>query len=197
MDCTFCLDCVHACPHHNVGVLARPPGSDLLHAASGSEVGSIGKRPDLAVLIVILVFGAFVNAAGMVAPILAWRDRLESLVRPASPLLVTSLLYFFGLLVLPLVAVGWRGRSEPAMGPAHRQLVRGRGTIFLCVSPHRLRHVACALQFSFVDELRHSSSRGAAFRDRPRLVDLWTASLGGRLLPPRGGLVTEARSRLP
>ena len=105
MDCTFCLDCVHACPHDNIGILARPPGSDLLHAASGSGVGSLGKRPDLAVLIVIVVFGAFANAAGMVAPILAWRDRLELLVRPFSPLLVTSLLYFLGLLVLPFVAV--------------------------------------------------------------------------------------------
>jgi cytochrome c oxidase assembly factor CtaG/polyferredoxin len=106
MDCTFCLDCVHACPHENVGILARQPGSDLWNNARGSESGSAGNRPDLAVLIVVLVFGAFVNAAGMVAPVLAWRDRLESLVRPAAPLLVTSLLYFFGLLVLPSAAVG-------------------------------------------------------------------------------------------
>ena len=105
MDCTFCLDCVHACPHQNVGILARPLGSDLWQNATSSEAGSIGNRPDLAVLIVILVFGAFVNAAGMVAPILAWRDRLESLVRPVSPLLVTSLFYLFGLLLLPLAAV--------------------------------------------------------------------------------------------
>ena len=28
MDCTFCLDCVHACPHDNVGILAEPPGRD-------------------------------------------------------------------------------------------------------------------------------------------------------------------------
>jgi polyferredoxin len=25
-DCTFCLDCVRACPHDNVGVMAVPPG---------------------------------------------------------------------------------------------------------------------------------------------------------------------------
>ena len=29
MDCTFCLDCVHACPHDNVGILADLPGKDL------------------------------------------------------------------------------------------------------------------------------------------------------------------------
>ena len=127
MDCTFCLDCVHACPHHNVGVLARLPASESGPAAStkgGKGSGAfcakhpkgrpakgptpflMGKRPDMAVLIVILVFGAFVNAAGMVGPVLAWRDRLDSLVRQPSPLLVTSLFYLFGLLVLPVMAVG-------------------------------------------------------------------------------------------
>ncbi len=125
MDCTFCLDCVHACPHDNVGVLARLPGSDLAsRLPPRAEKGSgafcakhpkgrpkrrplfMGKRPDLAVLIVILVFGAFVNAAGMVGPVLAWRDRLDSLLRQPSPLLVTSLFYLFGLLVLPAMAVG-------------------------------------------------------------------------------------------
>ncbi len=29
MDCTFCLDCIHACPHDNIGVLASAPMSDL------------------------------------------------------------------------------------------------------------------------------------------------------------------------
>ena len=26
LDCTFCLDCVHACPHDNVGIGCRVPG---------------------------------------------------------------------------------------------------------------------------------------------------------------------------
>ena len=29
LDCTFCLDCVHACPHANVGLLAVVPGATL------------------------------------------------------------------------------------------------------------------------------------------------------------------------
>jgi cytochrome c oxidase assembly factor CtaG len=106
MDCTFCLDCVHACPHENIGILARPPGSDLWHDAPRSGVGLLSKRPDLAVLVIVLVFGAFTNAAGMVGPILEWRDRLGSLLGQESPLLVTSLFYFLSLLVLPLLAVG-------------------------------------------------------------------------------------------
>jgi hypothetical protein len=106
MDCTFCLDCIHACPHDNIGIPARPPGSDLWHDPKRSNVGRLGKRPDVAVLVVLLVFGAFVNAAGMVGPVLAWRDWLVSFLGQQSPLLVTSLFYFLGLLVLPGLAVG-------------------------------------------------------------------------------------------
>ena len=31
MDCTFCLDCVKACPHDNIGILAIAPGRDLVN----------------------------------------------------------------------------------------------------------------------------------------------------------------------
>ena len=112
MDCTFCLDCVHACPHDNVGMPARPPGSELWNHAHRSGVGRLGKRPDIAALVVILVFGAFANAAGMVGPVLEWRDGLGSLLgnagltQPRAQLLETSLSYLFGLLVLPFLAVG-------------------------------------------------------------------------------------------
>ncbi len=37
---------------------------------------------------------------------LTWRDGLDSLLRQPSPLLATSLFFVFGLLVLPLAAVG-------------------------------------------------------------------------------------------
>jgi len=106
MDCTFCLDCIHACPHDNIGILAEPPGNELWHDSFRSGLGRFGKRPDLAALIVVLAFGAFVNAAGMVAPVLEWRDQVASLLRPRSPLLVTSLSYVFGLVVLPVLMVG-------------------------------------------------------------------------------------------
>jgi cytochrome c oxidase assembly factor CtaG/polyferredoxin len=106
MDCTFCLDCIHACPHDNIGILPRPPGSDLWHEAAGSGVGRLGRRPDLAALVVVLVFGAFANAAGMVGPIVAWLDQLSSALGQHSPLLVTSLFYLFGIVVVPVLAVG-------------------------------------------------------------------------------------------
>jgi hypothetical protein len=106
MDCTFCLDCVHACPHDNIGVLARPPGAELWHDPFRSGVGRFGRRPDLAALVLVLTFGAFANAAGMVAPVVEWQDQLASLLRQPSGILVTSMFYFFGLVLLPALTVG-------------------------------------------------------------------------------------------
>jgi cytochrome c oxidase assembly factor CtaG len=106
MDCTFCLDCVHACPHDNIAVSSGPPGRDLWSDPVRSSVGAFGKRPDLAALVLVLVFGAFANAAGMVAPVLAWRDALEAQLGPRSGLLVTTAFYLVVLVVVPLVTVG-------------------------------------------------------------------------------------------
>jgi cytochrome c oxidase assembly factor CtaG/polyferredoxin len=106
MDCTFCLDCVHACPHDNIGILARPPAKELWHDPFRSGLGRFSRRPDLAALVVILAFGAFANAAGMVAPVLDWRDQLTSWLWPGSPLAATSLFYVCTLLVLPMLMLG-------------------------------------------------------------------------------------------
>jgi cytochrome c oxidase assembly factor CtaG len=106
MDCTFCLDCIHACPYDNVGILAEPPGNELWHDRFRSGVGRFSKRPDMAALALVLVFGAFVNAAGMVAPVLEWRDELAALVPGSSPILLTTLFFALGLLVLPVLLVG-------------------------------------------------------------------------------------------
>jgi hypothetical protein len=106
MDCTFCLDCIHTCPHDNVGILAQTPGRELWRDPSRSGPGRFGKRPDLAALTLLLVFGAFVNAAGMVAPVVEWRDELVSLLGQHSPLLVISLFYVVSLVVLPVWLVG-------------------------------------------------------------------------------------------
>ena len=87
-------------------LLASIPGKDLWSDPVRSGVGRFGKRPDLAVLILILVFGAFANAAGMVGPVVEWQEWLRAVLGHCSPLLVTSLYYLLGLLVLPLLAVG-------------------------------------------------------------------------------------------
>jgi cytochrome c oxidase assembly factor CtaG len=105
MDCTFCLDCVHACPHENVGILVGISGKELWRDPVRSGIGRFWKRPDLAVLVVILVFGALANAGAMVSPIVDWQERLRSALGNNSLLLVRSLYYLFCLLLLPLVSL--------------------------------------------------------------------------------------------
>jgi hypothetical protein len=117
MDCTVCLDCIHACPHDNVGLIAGLPTAELWNDRQRSGIGRFTRRRDIAALIVVLVFGAFANAAGMVGPIAEWQERLASYVGIHSPLLATTAFYLLVLVVLPLLAVGgtaalsrWWGR---------------------------------------------------------------------------------------
>src|ERR1700754_2421439 len=79
MDCTFCLDCVHACPHENVSLLASLPGSQLVRIeGSRKRPHSLCRRFDVAVLIFLRVFAAFVSAGGMVEPVQAWEQSLQA-----------------------------------------------------------------------------------------------------------------------
>jgi cytochrome c oxidase assembly factor CtaG len=114
-DCTFCLDCVQACPHDNVGIAAVVPAASLTGDRRGSGIGRLSKRPDVAALALVLVFGAFVNAAGMVDPVMErlhfWYDKLG---------------YFAaGLLIAPLALVsacGWLSRNFSSVRVSGREL---------------------------------------------------------------------------
>jgi cytochrome c oxidase assembly factor CtaG len=106
LDCTFCLDCVHACPHDNVGVLAVTPGAQLWRDTLRSGIGRLGRRTDVAALVLVLVFGAFANAAGMVAPVAGLLVRATSLLGQTSPLLATTLFYAAALGIVPVLTVG-------------------------------------------------------------------------------------------
>jgi cytochrome c oxidase assembly factor CtaG len=102
MDCTTCLDCVHACPHENVGLIAGLPTAELWHDRPRSGIGRFSRRPDIAALVIVLVFGAFANAAGMVGPVARWQEQLAGMDQLAA----TSAFYLLALVVLPVLAVG-------------------------------------------------------------------------------------------
>ena len=105
LDCTFCLDCVHACPHANVGILAALPGSDLIHDPYRSSLRRLSRRPDVAALALVLVFGAFANAGGMVEPVLRWQQRVAAQLDGRTALPIAGAL-LVSVVVLPALAVG-------------------------------------------------------------------------------------------
>jgi hypothetical protein len=107
---------VHACPHNNVGLIATPPGAELWNDRPRSGIGRFSRRPDIAALVVVLVFGAFANAAGMVGPVAEWQARLAVLVGIRSPLVATTAFYLVAVVVLPMLAVGGAAALSRRLG---------------------------------------------------------------------------------
>ena len=71
LDCTFCLDCVKACPHDNVALASRAAGRGTLAPAWPH-------RLDLAMLAIVAAFVGLVNAFAMTPPVYALEARLAA-----------------------------------------------------------------------------------------------------------------------
>lgn len=106
LDCTLCLDCVTACPHDNVGLIATLPGRSLWDTWSGSGIGQPATRLDVTALVTMLVFGAFANAAGMVGPVVAWQQSATTWLGLQSGFITTSLFYVGAIVIAPVVLTG-------------------------------------------------------------------------------------------
>jgi ferredoxin len=124
MDCTFCLDCVQACPHDNVGIISRVPAGELMIDPWRSGIGRFSARKDLSALTVIFIFGALLNAFGMVSPVYALQTWLAQILHIDSEPPILGLLFMFFLVVEPvflLALAGWLtrrwGRSPKALLP--------------------------------------------------------------------------------
>jgi len=106
MDCTFCLDCVKACPHDNVGLLPAVPAADLFTDPARSSIGRYARRTDLAMLVLVLTFGAFANAAGMVVPVLHFLASLVQSFHLRGDILPVAAMSLITLVALPLALTG-------------------------------------------------------------------------------------------
>ena len=128
MDCTFCLDCVHACPHDNIGITTRVPGSELWADPLRSGIGRFSRRLDLSALALVFVFGALLNAFGMVSPVYALQSWLAGVLRLPYEAPILGLLFAFALIVEPAVLLGgtawvarrWTGSRENLLPMAAR-----------------------------------------------------------------------------
>jgi ferredoxin len=114
MDCTFCLDCVHACPHDNIGILSRLPASELIVDPIRSGIGYFSRRKDLAALVIVFTFGALLNAFGMVSPVYALEAWLGRTLRVTHEAPVLGLIFTCVLIAAPVAllgAAGWLARA--------------------------------------------------------------------------------------
>ena len=124
IDCTFCLDCVQACPHDNVGILARVPASELTADVMRSGVGIFSKRKDLATLSLLFVFGALLNAFAMTSPVYAVESRLAKVMNVSNEAPVLGVIFVVALVIEPVVLLGiavWLTRFSTDKSP--RQLL--------------------------------------------------------------------------
>jgi polyferredoxin len=114
MDCTFCLECVQACPHDNVGMLSRPPASELMSDPRRSGIGVFSRRPDLAALAVVFTFGALLNAFGMVSPVYVLESWMAGAMHVSHEAPVLGTIFVFALVIEPLLllaAAAWLTRT--------------------------------------------------------------------------------------
>jgi hypothetical protein len=128
MDCTFCMDCVHACPHDNIGILSRLPGSELMVDPLRSGIGYFSQRKDLAALAIVFAFGALLNAFGMVSPVYAMENWLGRMLHVNHEAPVLGVIFAFFLIVEPVLLIGvaawwsraWSGNARGTMPMAIR-----------------------------------------------------------------------------
>jgi hypothetical protein len=106
-DCTFCLDCVRACPHDNIGLQWSAPGT----------IGRSARRFDIALLAMMLVFAAFATTFAMIAPLpretMTITFVCALILAPAilltTPFVSRDRLIRFALAMIPLGASMWAG----------------------------------------------------------------------------------------
>jgi cytochrome c oxidase assembly factor CtaG len=153
LDCTFCMDCVRACPHDNVGLFTRTAAMELATDPPRASFGRLGGRSDVAALVLVLVFGAFANAAGMVAPVVDGLRDLSSMWGAGSLDLAFTVFLIVGVVIAPvgsmLVVRWWLARKGPGSDEAAslaRRLAMALAPLGIAMwTAHLLFHLAAGM----------------------------------------------------
>ncbi len=120
LDCTFCLDCVQACPHDNAAIRFRAPGEELADDGRRSSFGRLSRRPDLAALALLFTFGALLNAFAMVGPVYSAEESIARAIGARSEAPVLGVIFLLALGLAPLAvcaAAAWlTSRLAPSSG---------------------------------------------------------------------------------
>ena len=121
-DCTFCMDCVRACPHDNISVQPVRPGHSI------GEDRMAKRTPDLdwIALASVITFGAFINAAAMIEPVVRIQEYLAYQLGLNSTLVQTFWMVG-GLTFLPmaiLASCALSGQRLARVGLPQRVVLR-------------------------------------------------------------------------
>jgi ferredoxin len=180
MDCTFCLDCVKACPHDNIGIVTLAPGRELARDSVRSSLGRFSRRPDIAALALVVVFSACLSAAAMVAPVAAWRERVTERFPIVSTWPMTGLLSLVALVLAPALLVGaavLAGRSLVGTTRPRRELFCRFALALLPMglatwAAHVLFHLSTAWSTAWSVAQRATNDLGFGWLGTPQ----WTAA---------------------
>ena len=159
MDCTFCLDCVHACPHDNVGILSRMPATELMVDSMRSGIGFFSRRTDIAALMLVFTFGALLNAFGMVSPVYVVEQWLARLLHVTHEAPVLATIFAFFLLVEPIVLLGGAAWITPKAESHFQRADSDNGAVQLRPGSPWFRDVARPLRLSLSEWALHHRSR--------------------------------------
>ena len=170
-DCTFCLECVQACPQDNIGILAIFPGSAVVRDRHSSGIGRLSKRTDAAALAWILIFAALVNAAAMVDPVRDWMHAVAMALGLRSTLPVTTGLFLAGMIALPFAAAWLCGSLTARLGRVNSSWVPPARTFGFALIPlgfsmwvaHFVYHLATGWRslIPVFERIFHISTSGA------------------------------------
>lgn len=105
MDCTFCLDCVYACPHNNVGMTARLPTRELWTDPRRSGVGRFSQRWDLPALMVVLICASYLNAFGMITPVYTLQQTISGWLNVTREWPSLLIIFGMGFVILPAIVL--------------------------------------------------------------------------------------------
>lgn len=106
LDCTFCLDCVYACPHDNIGLVARTPGGELQISGTRAGIGRIENRVDFTALTVVFTFGALLNAFAMISPVYALETWIAGLTGLRVEWPILAAMFTIMLVLEPAILLG-------------------------------------------------------------------------------------------
>lgn len=88
LDCTYCFNCVRACPYDNVALSVRAPGRELSRAPWAKRFG----MPAL-MLGVLLTYWGIVNALAMITPFYAFAAWLAGVLGTRNEAVLLSVIY--------------------------------------------------------------------------------------------------------